>query len=1238
MRASFKTVLSVIFLFSSLLSFGQSNFFSRANEGNVKLGSARRLFTPDRYNLVSADLTQLRAFLWALPSEASLADRSAAPVIQLPMPDGSTAKFRVWESSIQEKGLEAKFPEIKTFNGQGVDDPYATIRMDFNPYFGFHAQVLSIHGRIYIDPFARGNTQYYMSYYHSDNHRPAPFNCGIPAEADAQLEQQTGAKLLAGPCRGTQLYTYRLAVACTGEYAVAVGGSTAASLHAAIVTSVNRVVGVYEKEAAVRMVLVANNNLVEFLNASTDPFNGNNNANTLINESQTVIGNTIGSANYDIGHTFSTGGGGLAQLGAVCGASKARGITGSPQPFGDGYDIDYVAHEMGHQFGGSHTFNSVTSSCNGNRTASAAYEVGSGTTIQAYAGICGTDNIQPNSDPYFHAFSFDQISTFLEAGGLPCRVATATGNTLPVINSMDNNNISIPIGTPFTLTASASDADGDAITYNWEEWDLGAAGAWNSGANSTSAPLFKSRIPKTNGSRTFPDMAVILANYPANPATTMNGLKGETLAQVARPIKFKLTVRDNRAAGGGVVSGGDGCQANMTGIFQINTTGTTPFAVTVPNGGESYPGGSLQTITWNVAGSNLAPVSTTDVKISLSTDGGLTYPTVLVASTPNDGSELLALPSVVSSTARVKVEAVNNIFFDISNANFNITAALNGFDFDNPAAATVTCSGPATASVTLNTTVTGTFSTPINLSASGNPAGTTVTFGTNPVNPGSSTVVTLNGINTLAAGTYSITVTGTAGSVVKTRIVQFTVQAGSAPTVTLQPTPQSVCVGTTATFTAAGSGTSYQWQSSNDGVNFTDIAGATSASYTTPATTAAMNNVRYRVLVLTQCGSTPSSSALLTVNASPSITSQPQSTTLCAGSSASFNVTASGGGLSYQWQVNTSATGGTFNNIAGATNSTYTAAGITSAMNNYRYRVIVTGTCAPAITSGEALLTVVDAAVITTQPVSVANCETGTVSFSVAGTSSPNFPIIYQWQVSTDNGQNWTNVANSLPYSGANTATLTITGVMSTMNNYRYRVVLSNAICTGGTISNTTTPAVLTVNARPTVTLTASRTTLTPGQTAVLSANIQPSATGFVISWYRNNVLIPGATATTYTADVTQLGEYRVEIVNSTTGCNNVSNSVTIAAQPSQQFFIYPNPNNGRFTIAYYNSGAATTRTVNIYDAKGALVYQKTFTVSLPYQLLPVEMTKDAQGIYLVVLSDSGGRKVAVGKVMIGLH
>ena len=849
--------------------FAQNNFFTDAGANRQFSTTGQRVITPQKYRANTLNIQGMKNFLWSLPSEKNISNRSTAPVVELPMPDGTMATFRVWESSIQEAGLAEKFPEIRTFAGQGISDPYATIRFDIGPN-GFHAQVLTVNGTYYIDPYSRGEVNNYISYFRTDYKKSGTFLCEVPDNPT------TNSLVTEAACRGTELRTYRLAVACTGEYAQAPGiaaGSNAAVLHAAIVTTVNRVVGVYEKELSIRMVLVVNNNLVEFLNAATDPFTGNNDPSVLINESQTVIDANIGAANYDIGHTFSTGGGGLAQLGSVCGTAKARGITGLPTPAGDQYDIDFVAHEMGHQFGSSHSFNGQVGNCSGaNRNGPTAYEPGSGTTIMAYAGICGSDDIQPNSDPNFHTISFDEISNFVLAGG-NCAVKTPTGNTLPVIDPLPNNGVTIPVNTPFTLMGSATDANADALTYCWEEWDLGPQDAWNSGATSTTAPLFKSRVPKTTGSRTFPDISVILAGYPIAPAATLGGLKGETLPQVARAMKFRLSVRDNRVGGGGVVSAGNGgCQSSA--VYQINVAGTSPFAVTLPNGGEIYFAGSAEDITWDPASTAAAPISVANVKISLSVDGGLTYPIILTASTPNDGSEVLTIPSVVSATARIKIEAVGNIFFDISNTNFTINAApASGFNFSAPAPATAACPAAGPIDISLGTIPFGGFSNTITLTASAAPAGTTVSFVPgNTVTPGNSVTVRLSGTSALATGSYKIIITGTAaGNITKTRIITYIINPGAGPVISAQPASQTVCSGSNATFNIVSVGT-YQWQVSTIAVPaFTNIPGATAAALTLTSVTTDLNGNQYRVVINGQCGISTSNAATLTVRQLPTV-------------------------------------------------------------------------------------------------------------------------------------------------------------------------------------------------------------------------------------------------------------------------------------------------------------------------------------------------------------------------------
>ncbi len=654
-----RSISLCILLLCTGAAMAQNSFWSSVSETAIPgTAVAERVIVPDNYVTSKLDIAAYRAAFTAAPMEFTPAASATPLLIELPMPNKTMAKFMVWESPVMAPALASQMPGIKTYTGQGLTDPSATVKIDFT-YRGFHAMVLSSEGDYFIDPYFKNSFDYYISYFKKD-FNPVNKPVSICEGVRRRNNPTAGTTGVRAPS-GTQLRTYRFAVACTHEYAAYFGGTVSAAL-SAIVTTVNRVNGVYEKEVASRLVLVANNSSIVFANAGTDPFTGNDDADILIDESQTVIDGAIGAANYDIGHTFSTGAGGLANLGVVCYPGfKATGVTGSPDPVGDPYDIDYVAHEVGHQFGADHSFNGTALSCGGgNRNASTAYEVGSGSTIMAYAGICGSNNLQSNSDAYFHTISFDEIIDYItNSDGNTCPVTTATGNGFPAI-STGTGGFTIPKNTPFTLTGSATDPNGDALTYCWEQFNLGSSGI--NTATSTSGPNFRSYSPTTSPTRTIPRISDVANNTTSFREVLYNGSTNRT-------FNFRLTARDNKSGGGGV---------NYNTLSFVVSGSAGPLSVSAPNTAVVWAGNSTQTVTWNVNSTDIAPVSCSNVRITLSTDGGLTYPTTVLASTPNDGTESIIVPNIASTTARIRVECVfsNYSFFDISNTNFTITFTI----------------------------------------------------------------------------------------------------------------------------------------------------------------------------------------------------------------------------------------------------------------------------------------------------------------------------------------------------------------------------------------------------------------------------------------------------------------------------------------------------------------------------------------------------------------------------------
>jgi Metallo-peptidase family M12B Reprolysin-like len=703
------------------------------------------------YHPLMLDVATMHALLAPARHGASIV------TLSLPHPDGSFSEFQLADSRTMPDELQDKFPDIVSLSG--IDDHGRKARVDLTSQ-GFQAMVFEQDGVWVVRPESSVPGDRYMSFRRADLAVPgAGFQCSVHGDS-IDASGQSLLPPVAMTTTGITQRVYRAAVAANSTYVAAVCSATPTVTCglAAVVTAMNRVNQVYETELGVHMTLIANNNLIIYADAASDPYSNDTNA---LDENITNLNTVIGSANYDIGHVFTTGSGGVAELRATCTSDKAGGTTGLGNPVGDAFYIDYVAHEMGHQFGGNHTFNSNTSNCGGgNRAASAAYEPGSGSTIMAYAGICAADNLQPHSDPYFHAKSLDEINTWISGTGGACSVATASTDQLPVINTATlPNGMTLPMHTPFAMTGSATDADGgDAVTYNWEQYDLGAISHLAQG-DIGNGPIFRSFNATSSGTRVFPKIETVLGAA---------FVKGETWPITTRNLNFRLTVRDNHNVPG---TPQYGRTVSADTVIHV-TSAAGPFVVTQPNTAITWGRGESHVVTWNVAGTSAAPVNCANVAIDLSNDGGLAYAFALAASEPNDGAATIVVPAVPDTNqARVRVSCIGNIFFDASDVNFNI-AATGDVDPAGPIASVSPSSGlaftldaGATGSDTVAVANGGTAATSLaytinesvnNCAASTNVAWLAASPTSGSVAGGSTNPVIVN-INTatLAFGTYS---------------------------------------------------------------------------------------------------------------------------------------------------------------------------------------------------------------------------------------------------------------------------------------------------------------------------------------------------------------------------------------------------------------------------------------------------------------------------------------------------
>lgn len=663
-------MLVALIAVSAFTATAQQQIWSENNQDRSNIVTdkavARQSF-PQNFKLFNLNADSLRQQLFSVVGDNA---RGQSTVISLPNADGNLEYFEVSEASNFEPELQARFPEIRSFSGRGISDRYATLKLSISPQ-GIQTMVFrSETDNEFIEPYSQDHNVYAVFKTNREKGK-LPWACSTDDKQmfsvwNSDLDLKTDAPL----SNAGQIKTMRLAQSCNAEYSNYFGATSAAQVNlvlAAFNNTLTRANGVYEKDLAVHLNLIANTTAVIYYDPATDPYTTLSSWN---NQLQTALTTNIGEANYDIGHMFgaSGGGGNAGCIGCVCvDGQKGRGITSPADgiPQGDNFDIDYVVHEVGHQMGANHTFST------GNEGTGVNKEVGSGITIMGYAGITAQD-VAPHSIDTFHQASIQQIQTNLAPK--PCPVTTVmTANSTPVVAALAN--YTIPITTPFALTGSATDAENDPLTYQWEQNDNSTTTGTGSVASPTKAtgPNWLSFLPTVSPTRTFPRLSTILAGQavtgPLPGGDT--GANIEALSSVARTLNFRLTVRDNRPYVAGSTIGQT--QFADTVVTVANTGGA--FRVLTGNtAGTTITGGISQTITWSVSGTNAAPISTANVKISLSTDGGQTFPTVLAASTANDGSESVAIPSVTSTTARIKIEAIGNIYFDINDVNLTINA------------------------------------------------------------------------------------------------------------------------------------------------------------------------------------------------------------------------------------------------------------------------------------------------------------------------------------------------------------------------------------------------------------------------------------------------------------------------------------------------------------------------------------------------------------------------------------
>jgi subtilisin-like proprotein convertase family protein len=832
-----KQLLIIISLLTFVISQAQtSGMWSSINENQYKgIPKVNRSSFPNEYKLFSLNINVLKNRLISAKNRNDSRGISNT-IIELPNAEGNLEHYTVYEMPIMEPALAAQFPMIKSYAAQGIEDPTAVARFSVTQ-LGLHSMTLSGgKSTVFIDPYTE-DRQTYIVYNKASLTKPLnDFEC--LTKSGVNLPSLTNDRN-SNPNQSLntddkKLRTYRLAQSCTAEYGnLFIGTATTdaakkSNIQAQMAITMTRVNGVYEKDLSITMIFIAANaSLIYYGAVGSDPWSGEYNIQTGL-----TIDANVGFSSYDIGHNFNTSGGGNAGcIGCVAGPNtdpasgdhKGTGMTGRSNPTGDPFDIDYVAHEMGHQFGGFHV-----QSSSGCRSGSGLTEVepGSGSSIMGYAGICAT-NVQANSDAYFGYVNIRDISDNVQFGissNIPASQVSNFLNNPPTANA--GADYVIPKSTAFVLEGAGSDPDGNAITYNWEENDPGDP-ATTAAPVATRAvgPMFRSKMATTSPNRFMPPMANILTGATS---TTM-----EVCPSVGRDLNFSLTVRDNVATGGQTASD----------LMKVTVNGTAgPFLVNIPNTNVSWAGGTNQTVTWAVAGTNINGINAKFVDIYLSQNAGTSFPILLASKVPNDGSETVTIPNTAGTTNRIMVRGYNNIFLDVSNTNFTTTAAATatfGVAFNGVAGQQnkSICQSISTITYPIAYTAIAGFAGTTTFAASGVPANTTVSFSPTSMTASGVVTMTVNTTATTTVGLANIIVTATSGAISKTAPFYLEVLSSNFLGASLTTPANNAVAQNTAlnlTWAADTNATSYDVQLASDLAFTTIIASGTTTATSFP--------------------------------------------------------------------------------------------------------------------------------------------------------------------------------------------------------------------------------------------------------------------------------------------------------------------------------------------------------------------------------------------------------------------